>query len=525
MVENEPGLLSLLDAKDIEEALDALFTVLRHPICIIDNNADVVAVCGDLPRLQRLLQTTEPGKKAMKGSYRDAVRVLFENKKDQIYVQHTDFGTVNIWACIEVEGKKRGAIGLTWMTEKTNNNPDYKLVSGVTGISAGQLEEAFPEVPQVNYEEIKRLGTGLFVAACIIPDILRKRKKDARTITELGLIYNATKILNSQTKTEEKLMGVIELISGHNGKALCSIALLKNNQIYARYPNSCKEIGSIEKRMISEVVNARVPLRIDDVKKDIRTSSIKDGNVKAAMAFPLIIQRDIFGVISFIFMDGKGIHEANEELLSMIADRISIALYNLKEFEQAKEDALIDGLTGLYNRGFFIGALRSIASHATNEKPLSICLIDIDDFKHYNDSNGHLRGDYILKEVADIIKAGVRAADIPGRYGGEEFIILFPETGSDEALGIVDKIRAGIEHREFCGREAMPAKKITISVGIATCMDGKIGILDIIENADKALYSAKRAGKNRCNSILIIEKNLPPVDLTIAKGMQDRVRD
>ena len=121
---------------------------------------------------------------------------------------------------------------------------------------------------------------------------------------------------------------------------------------------------------------------------------------------------------------------------------------------------------------------------------MSLMMLDVDDFKSYNDTFGHPAGDTALKIVANVLQDVLRGADVAARYGGEEFAILLPQTTSSEAAAIAERLRQRIEHAEF------PKRKITVSIGIASCSSEIETPEDIIAAADHALYEAKNHGRN-----------------------------
>jgi diguanylate cyclase (GGDEF)-like protein len=124
-------------------------------------------------------------------------------------------------------------------------------------------------------------------------------------------------------------------------------------------------------------------------------------------------------------------------------------------------------------------------------------MIDIDYFKHYNDNNGHLAGDQVLKAIAILIQRGVRQSDIVARYGGEEFSAILINTGREEALEIAERVRRNVADTRFPNENAQPNKNLTVSVGMATFSSSISTLTDLIREADHALYRAKKGGRNR----------------------------
>ncbi len=166
--------------------------------------------------------------------------------------------------------------------------------------------------------------------------------------------------------------------------------------------------------------------------------------------------------------------------------------------EQMRELSITDPLTGLFNRRYFNIRLDEESRRARRYAlPMSLVIMDIDTFKLFNDAEGHLAGDYILKEVASIMSAAVRANDILVRFGGDEFVILMPQTSKAEALGVVERIRKNIRDQIQLAWKRFPAKQITISAGISM-FPGCGGLKDhLIRCADGALCMAKMKGRDR----------------------------
>lgn len=172
-------------------------------------------------------------------------------------------------------------------------------------------------------------------------------------------------------------------------------------------------------------------------------------------------------------------------------------------FKEIARQSLVDGLTRIYNRRFFDQTLsREYLRARRNKTPLSVVMIDIDNFKEYNDTYGHQAGDDCLREVAKTLKAFTRRpGDIAARYGGEEFACILPDTYLDGAVTLADIIREGIEQMEIPHEKSEISQYVTISAGVWTYTGEEISIQTILEKTDDALYKAKKSGRNIVMSI------------------------
>ncbi|MDX1762936.1 MAG: diguanylate cyclase [bacterium] len=173
-------------------------------------------------------------------------------------------------------------------------------------------------------------------------------------------------------------------------------------------------------------------------------------------------------------------------------------IIEIKIFQKTQEETFIDELTQLYNYRYFVRSLdvEIIRSNRYNAS-LSLVMFDVDDFKLYNDTNGHLAGNKALKKLAQVIGKSVRDVDILVRYGGEEFALLLPETSKEGAFVIAERIRRSVARSKFPRGEQQPLKRFSVSGGVATLnVDASKGP-ELIKKADQALYRAKSRGKNQ----------------------------
>ncbi len=184
--------------------------------------------------------------------------------------------------------------------------------------------------------------------------------------------------------------------------------------------------------------------------------------------------------------------------LKIFINEAGLSIENARLFKKVQNLSIIDELTQIYNRRYFYKRLSEEVELAKRYKNyISIAMIDVDDFKHYNDINGHLAGDICLRQIAKFIKSVTRKVDIVARYGGEEFIVILPATDKEGAFAICEKINKSVEKASFKQGEKQPLGKVTVSVGYATYPTDTQESENLVDLADKGLYRAKNSGKNK----------------------------
>ena len=217
---------------------------------------------------------------------------------------------------------------------------------------------------------------------------------------------------------------------------------------------------------------------------------------RTELCAPMVAQGKTLGAISLGGLLRRPKNEKN--MLKMVADLGSISIQNTVLFTMIQNSANSDGLTGLANRRHFLARLADELLKAEKDQmPLSVFIFDIDHFKSYNDTNGHVAGDEALRMTGRLITETVRQDDLAARYGGEEFIVMFPKTDKQGAELAAEKLRRVIEAHPYRNVESQPAGRVTISGGIATFPYDAHNTADLIRFADQALYQAKRDGRNR----------------------------
>ena len=209
------------------------------------------------------------------------------------------------------------------------------------------------------------------------------------------------------------------------------------------------------------------------------------------IAIPLITQGIVIGVLNVEGLDSEML-----EKFLIVSRQFSLEIEKVQLYETVQESAVTDGLTGIFVRRYFLEMFKEEfkRSFRYNFK-LSLLMIDLDHFKECNDKFGHLVGDAILKEVTGVLRQNVREIDLLGRYGGEEILILLPETDQKGAVLVAQRLREAISNQTFKAYDEL--LKMTISIGVSTFPDDAALDTELIESADQALYEAKRQGRNQ----------------------------
>jgi diguanylate cyclase (GGDEF)-like protein len=231
-----------------------------------------------------------------------------------------------------------------------------------------------------------------------------------------------------------------------------------------------------------------------EVKEDevVRVSGFDN---RTFLGIPLILKGEVIGILSVQAAQPNAYDPSQIKLVETIAQQTSSAVDNAKLFEKMQEMAITDSLTELYNRRCFYMILDNEIERAKRYKsPLSLIMMDIDHFKLVNDKLGHLVGDEVLWSVSERSKKLLRHIDNMFRYGGEEFMIILPETNQEDALNVAERIRSTIAKTAIKTKKG--SVKITLSIGVSEYSENHAAPNEFIDSVDRTLYDAKKAGRN-----------------------------
>lgn len=357
-------------------------------------------------------------------------------------------------------------------------------------------------------------------------DFYRKKQEEAKNLHKthhnLSLLYNIGRAINYLTDVNSLLQYILTQATKISNAEKGSIMIYNPdaNQLNIRILTGLADKNFQDKINRNEVecksfkpgegVAGHVfltgkPIIVNDTKNDDSFIKTDSSFVNSIACIPIIVHGEVLGVINLTNKkDSCGFSLEETEMLKAVADQAAVALDKAKLWEMA----FTDSLTGLYDRRYFKLKLHDELQRAKRyNKAFSIVMADLDYFKNINDTFGHAEGDKVLKRIGNYLQESIRNVDLIARYGGDEFVLFFPEKDKDAAFNLSERLRKKISQIRLA-----KSSKITISLGIASFpADGK-DAEDLIQKADSAMYYAKQMGRNKIVAYsedikLLLEKN------------------
>jgi|LDZT01.1.fsa_nt_gi diguanylate cyclase (GGDEF)-like protein/PAS domain S-box-containing protein len=239
---------------------------------------------------------------------------------------------------------------------------------------------------------------------------------------------------------------------------------------------------------------------VSDKKEQLLKGCIPAGsNIQSLICVPVLVDDKVRSIIHLDSTEKNTFSDGDVQFVEFLAEIISFTIERVDLYYRIEEISIRDGLTGCFNRRKFdMNIIDEVNRAKRYQRDLSLLMIDIDWFKKYNDFHGHTNGDNILRQLVKLINKESRETDRLYRYGGEEFVIILPETEKLEAVEFANRLREKVEKKLFVGEElSQPKTDLTISIGVSSFPDNGKGIKQLIDAADKALYTAKKKGRNQ----------------------------
>lgn len=411
-----------------------------------------------------------------------------------------------------------GIDGLTLLKEikRKNNAVEVVLISGHSNLSYaleairhGAYDYLIKPLDTIELvlAVIKRLSDKLSLAAD------KKRLSEEVQVKNRELEEGHRKIVQSSNDismlyaAEKELMGGLDLVDVYRRATTCLSRLIRF------YPTIMWTYSSHGDMLIPEAQSGEgqgesgkwsIPIGEQTSKPTFNMVAYLEQvlasktSAKSVCFHPVMGRKQPLGFLS-IMGDPPNLFSLRErEVLSRFSISVAMAIENSNLYEEVKALSIRDGLTGLYNRRHFETVLGMEGFRSVRyQHPVSLIFIDIDHFKTYNDAQGHLFGDEVLKQVATLFVKRVRVPDIVCRYGGDEFTIVLPDTDTKKAKSVAEDIRIMVSSYPFQNANKLPAGMLTVSIGISDCPTHGKNLSDIVKIADQALYHAKLSGRNR----------------------------
>ncbi|HSL42045.1 MAG TPA: diguanylate cyclase [Anaerolineales bacterium] len=362
--------------------------------------------------------------------------------------------------------------------------------------------------------------TPYLIAFILMESVLRITNTTQQHIHRLETINKVSRQIMLSLQIEQTLSLLNATIQDALEADTYFVGLLKGNEIQldlfyddGEYYNGVKV--PLEGTLSGWVVKNQKELFLPDLRRDVELDGVKlfvVGKEKTSLSWMGVPLKaaNVTGVIALGSYQPNAFDRADMELLSNLAQHITLALDNTVRHAQVEEQARLDSLTGVYNHGHFLKKLAEQAEQASLAKTsLSLIMLDVDYFKQYNDTYGHLVGDRILKTLCTTIKHHIKQSDTVGRWGGEEFIISLPGASGEEAMQVAERITQTLAALKVEDREQRTIPVPTVSQGIAIYPTEADEIYRLIDLADRRLYIAKERGRNQIEPDIEHWKNSP----------------
>jgi diguanylate cyclase (GGDEF)-like protein len=367
-------------------------------------------------------------------------------------------------------------------------------------VVAGRLRESRDRWAALEHDQLRRLENEL----ASLTDLLNRLPQLTRTLhgrprprelpaAILQLLVHvfepraALVLLRRKGQTEADLLSDQVLVVVAAGPTGCAV------QLGTRVALDEGELGFV-------ATTQRAMTRRDlEAESHMAQRQIWRGNLsgfETDVAAPMVFDGETLGVLALARPLRYPLHQ--KQVLRLFAQLSAYALYDAQTYSEVRHAAAVDPLTGTFNKRVLMYRLGELLYEAVRLRhPLSVFLFDLDHFKQYNDNHGHMAGDQVLRQLAQLVKESVRAEDILGRFGGEEFLLILRDRTAHQALATAENLRRLIAHFEFGHRETQPLGALTISGGIASVPDDGGDSATLLRAADAALYRAKHLGRNR----------------------------
>jgi diguanylate cyclase (GGDEF)-like protein len=447
---------------------------------------------GETVEVSTTLETGEKGIEVLRNQIKEFIEVarkenqaiLRRNERTMSRVLYMALGTAMLVTGI-VLFHTREVAGLL-------EQPIRQLIEASERISQGDFN---PTLPRESANEFGVLSRSFARMTATL-------RQDREELAALNRFFEAVTQSTLETEIYDHVLHLLKT-RFHPRQAIIFSLNTSENYLEAvasliELPESLRAWPVIEEKHNCKAVRMGRPFRVNDVTTEpLCPAKFVPPSEGSYYCGPLIAGGIIIGAVRLEGAKGYWTQE-RETLLESYLSGAAIALSNLRLLESMRQRATVDELTGLYNRRFFEDfARKQMAISQRRSTSFGVIMMDLDHFKSYNDEFGHEVGDRILRQFAKTVTHAIRETNVAARFGGEEFVVILPETGVKECMIVAERIRSAVTQMPMpAGTDRAPAQ-ITVSLGVAVYPDHGRTFEELLLASDRALYESKRAGRNR----------------------------
>jgi diguanylate cyclase (GGDEF)-like protein len=394
------------------------------------------------------------------------------------------------------------ALGFVWLNPFGMSEPGaaavYMAVVVTFAFAAGVYSLLLAAAWLVARDRSRDLGEDVVALTARLEGLRARALGLEGELELLAAMREVSRVLNDDVRFERIMEEILRIVEGLVGAVEITIYLIDPRG--RMRPEAHRARGATAFADAIDTRSLATSTAVEARRRGLILTSLEDERLR--LAVPLVADQETIGVLALVVPlagdEGARSREAGyyENALREVAKNVSLAI----KTSVLHARSFVDPMTGLSNRRHFDQTLaEGVDAARRNSTPLALIMMDLDHFKDTNDTYGHPAGDEVLRQVADIVRKSIRKYDAAFRYGGEELAMLLPETDLEHALALAERIRRRVESRKFRVKGA-GALTLTVSAGVAVLGDVVTTPAQLVETADRALYSAKNGGRNRVES-------------------------
>jgi diguanylate cyclase (GGDEF)-like protein len=495
----------IVDVPTWQRMQDSASAVLRVPVVTIDTAGRQMLVSGVIPAYSIMIEN----RSLMLASSR--ARELHDRMEPHTF--QCQSGPHYALAPVYVNGNLLCAIVAGPMRFLEDMETQAIYVSKFTGLNSDDLIREIKSFPLSTNETLAASQAAVETLAKLLPESSMFRKEATRQIGSLRTLLDFSNQLGTQLEMNPLFITTINFCVKQLGAQDAAIWYHDVRMRFSSEDDRNSLCSVVEQRLLPQILGSNTVMHVPDARHDFTLSTIPhiEALPNSIVALPLHVDGKPEGMLVLYSSVGT-VYESSLGVMQGVAQRLSASLEKAQSLRSAQENAVTDGLTGLQNKRYLMDSLKAEVARAKQfNRPTSLLIFDIDNFKSYNDTFGHPAGDSLLRDIGHLIRQNANQIDITCRYGGEEFVIVMPETNPEHAVLRAEKLRRSIANHPFDHRQC------TVSLGLVVAMRSDVSPDTLIKEADKALYTSKKTGKNKVTTMIIVDNNIAPIAYDMPK--------